>query len=324
MSVPNIAPFNITFRRLAGNPLEDNVYFATLLAAQDYASSPTSIIGQEIKVITTNPADPIQTFEIQRDRTLKLIGSVGGAIEAEIVSTIDVGGVRAGDIVAAGTDNTETWQKLLSPDVHPEIDTFTSTPTAFGLKEVGQVISSVTLTAEVIKGTNNIKSVKIIRMPNTTLTENLSIPNGGDVSITDSVGLDNGVREYRCFVEDTEGLTATSDMKFEFVFPVLVGSVTDAVPSEPTLKALSHVLTGKRNILHAYTHTNQRMCMCVPTTWGLPIVIKDGNGLILSQMLTQTTMTLTFGSHSQSYNVFVFNVSNTVDNYTLNFTFEQE
>jgi len=324
MSSLNLSPVNVTFRRLGTSPLEDRVYFTTLADAQTYAASATALVGQELKVVTANPLDPIQTYEIQRDKTLKLreAGSGDGSIEELIVSATDIGGIRAGDVIHVGTSLTEIWQRLLSPDTYPSITSFTASPTAFGLKEIGQAISTITLTANVVKGTNDISTAKIIRLPNTNspLITN-SNANGGTVTITDPVGIDTGIREYRCQVEDVKGLTAIVDMKFEFVWSAYTGSVSVPNPTAPTIQAMTKHIVKPQNVTHSYTHTGQYMAGAFPTTWGMPTAIRDNNGIDYLDYFTTSTVTLVAGSYAQAYNVFVFSMANTFTNYDLTFHF---
>ena len=323
MSAPTL-PILGQFQRMHVGPIETNTLFVSLVAAQEYASTnPTAYAGQIVKVVTSNPSEPIGVYLIEKNGTLRFIGSEGVSLEENIVSTVDIGGIRVGDIIPMGTLLTEVWQRLLDPDTHPGISLFTATPTPFGLKEVGQTISSVNLSGTIVKGTHDIRLARLIRLPDTLLTENVSIPNGGTVSITDSVGVDNGIREYRCYVEDTTGLTAFTDMRFEFVWPVYVGSINGTTITTPELQLLQKKVVKKSDLAHSYTHANQRMCGCFPVSWGLPSAIKDGNGLSMKQMMRQSNLTFTSGPYSQQYTVFIFDVANTATDYKLTFTFEE-
>jgi len=90
------------FDRLNRAPLETNTIFLTLSAATTYASTGASYPGQEVKVITTNPDDPIVTYEVQRDRTLKLKESGGNvSLDEQVIVTVDIpgSGLQVGDII---------------------------------------------------------------------------------------------------------------------------------------------------------------------------------------------------------------------------------
>jgi len=73
MASPPLSVIPVQFARVNEFPLETNTQFETYVAAEAYALTGPSYPGQEIKVITTNPADPIRTYEIQRDKSLKLV-----------------------------------------------------------------------------------------------------------------------------------------------------------------------------------------------------------------------------------------------------------
>jgi len=268
------------------------------------------------------------------NRTYRFIGSIanedfvpvadGGEplLGSKIAATVDAGGVKTGDSIAAGTPLTEVWKRLLDPAAPPVIVSFTAEPDEFGLKEVGEAISSVTLTVEVEKGENDIRSVHIISLPDTLLTEDLSITDSGTVSITDSVGMDQGIREYRCLVEDVKGITQAAYKKFEFVCPAYTGSVNTATPAVPVLQALDKHLVNKSNVAHSYTHIGKRMCGCFPVEWGMPIAIRDDNGNDYLALFTHTVQEFTLGLHDVDYNVFVYSMANMSDEFQLTFQFK--
>jgi len=323
MSTPPLAPIGIQFHRLDANPLETNTVFPSKSAADAYAAGPTSYPGQEIKVLSSVANAPAMTFEVVTDgtnKTIKLVeaGEGGsGLLEETIVSDVNIGGIRAGDSITVGTLMTEVWQKLLTPAVHPEITSFTSDPAA-GLQSVGTPISSVTLTAEVEKGSGEIDVVKIIKLPSEELLVDKTLINGGTATISDASPMDAGIRVYRCLVEGKDGLTATADLKFEFVCPCYLGSCLTVNPSESEIKSGTAYAVKPQNIGHSYTHVGRRVFGCFPDSWGVPLSIRDGSGLDVSLSLF-TLSTVTIGS--QTYNLFVFNLVNTLTDYILVFNF---
>jgi hypothetical protein len=68
-----IVPLPISFARLNPSALETDTVFTTLAAAKAYASGPTAVVSQVISVVDKSAAVPIAKYEIQRDKSLKLI-----------------------------------------------------------------------------------------------------------------------------------------------------------------------------------------------------------------------------------------------------------
>ena len=68
----SIAPIPIQFQRITSQPLVSDEFFNSMAEAEEYANSVISIVGQDIKVVTDDVADPIKVFQIQRDKSLRL------------------------------------------------------------------------------------------------------------------------------------------------------------------------------------------------------------------------------------------------------------
>jgi hypothetical protein len=74
----SVVPIPVQFDRITAKPLQTNEYFTTLVGAAAYAASPVGLIGQYVHVVTSNPSEPVETYQVQQDRTLVKVGSGSG------------------------------------------------------------------------------------------------------------------------------------------------------------------------------------------------------------------------------------------------------
>jgi hypothetical protein len=296
--------FPLQLRRVNPTPLETDTVFTTYAAAVAYAASAVSYPGQEVKVVPASTSEPIATYEVQLDKTLLAVGSGGGSVEKTIVSQVDVGDIKAGDVITIGTSNTEFLEKLLAQTaLRPGITAFTCAQ-GFGMKAVGTTISSLNLSATVAKTTNNIKSVTIRRLDTGAVLNQLTnIPSGGVIMATDS-GINSGSRTWQVEVEDIQGLVTYAEGSVEFVFPALTGSSTKTSLTQFEMVALDQTLTRKASVTHAHSGSGYIYGL-FPVDWGLPVSINDRSGLSCWTIFDHTVVpSLSFGGVSAPYNQF--------------------
>jgi hypothetical protein len=124
-------------------------------------------------------------------------------------------------------------------------------------------------------------------------------------------------------VEDVNGLSATMDLGYEFVFPAYTGSCATKTPTEPQIKALAKHIVHKQNVSYAYTYANEYPCGVFPDSWGTPLAIRDQNGFLLTSAFTKLPITLTHGSYLQLYNIYMFDTISALTDFTFNFIFEE-
>ena len=193
----------------------------------------------------------------------------------------------------------------------------------FGLRAVGDVVPAINLTATATKTTDQITEVRIVRQPDDTLmATDDTHPNGGVMSYSDSEGIDHGSRTYQAIATDIAGRTAMASGTFEFVFPAFTGVVNSATPTPAQLKALTEHVVRRSSISRSYTTASQRICAAFPVSWGLPTAIRDQNSFAVDAAFNRFTETVELGGYNTEYNVFVFNVANTLVNFGVTFFFE--
>jgi len=156
MSAP-IVEIPVQFQTLNRHTLQTKRHFASMYDMHDYATNdPTAVIGDHLRLVQ-NDVDKgqfIATYEIQFDRTLKLIGSGegGGAEDATELPmgrsfrvTAPHGGLLQDVIITANDDVFSLLQRAFGPVIPPtylmpSLALAGSTPTAGNL-EFGTVIS---------------------------------------------------------------------------------------------------------------------------------------------------------------------------------------
>lgn len=320
----SVAPLPVQFSRITAQPIETNTIFSSVAEAQTYANSPIAIISQAIKVVTPNIDDPIRTFEIQRDRSLKEI-TVGelGMLDHTIVAKQTVGGIREGDSQPEGLTVEERWERLLGNIDRPKITNFSATP-AFGLKEVGVMIHNIIISATIVKTDNNVLGARIVKLPeNIIINENWNMPDGGIITAHDSTGINRGIRTYKVETADVKGFGNCSSNSFEFVYPAIIGSKNKDELTQPEILNLNRILTNRANVDYTSTEMDVHIFAYFPTSWGMPTMIRDQSNLNLMESFQHFTVSsLPFGGDTQNYNG--FRTINRIyrDKYKISFIFE--
>ena len=108
-------------------------------------------------------------------------GSGGGTLGEAVTAVLDVGGITSGTTLSADTTFHDFVDKLLNPFQNPTI-TFSISPS--GKREVGNLVSSVTLTAVVTKKTADIANVKFYTGSTLLDTVTSGVASGGTFTYT--------------------------------------------------------------------------------------------------------------------------------------------
>ena len=212
------------------------------------------------------------------------------------------------------------FEEDITASVGPVIDDFVAVPQP-GIREVGAAIPSISLSANIVRKTNPIIVARIVTLPSTVLAEADNSPEGGAISVIDSEGVDNGVREYQCFVEDDQQFTAAATLRYEFVWPAFIGAVDSPTPNTAILQSLKKYVVKKSSISHNFAMKNKYMCAVFPASWGEIKSIVDPSGHDLTHLFNRSTVELEQGSYSQEYNVYVFSAVNSFDGFLVNLIF---
>lgn len=251
----------------------------------------------------------------------RLIGGVSGGETYKNATpmNISVGGYGVGTSFPTDKTVVEMLDGLLYPYTLPSVS-LSMNPSS-SVKEYGNSISSVILSANITKKSNDI--VKIEYYKNGSLIKtNTSLVNGNSVdTYTDSTGV-NGTTTYSVKLYDSKPNSVTSSSSFTYVYPMYIGSVSNLNPIETDIKAMTKLIKIKGNQSNSYTISSSRFCFAYPTSYGNLTSILDPNGFEMLSSFTKTTSNFTMlDGLSIGYNIYTLNTSTTQSAFTVTYKF---
>jgi hypothetical protein len=188
-----------------------------------------------------------------------------------------------------------------------------------GLREFGDNVASVQLTASTTKRTNPITSVIFRR--NGAIIYNVPVPlaNGGNESYTENTAV-NSNTTFDVIVSDGS-LSSSSSRVFSFVYPFYYGVGAKGLTSVQ-IQALTKSIVTKQNIAAITSPTNQVYYFAYPKSYGVLTSILDKNGFETIGGYTRTEVNFTMLDGTiQVYYVYEFNNNTTQVNFTNTYKF---
>lgn len=258
--------------------------------------------------------------DIQNDITANKLTLIGGSEFSYTNPTPVVqslGGINAGHVFNGESLDT-ILNELLFPYVAPSVSLATAPVSA--LKEFGDTIPSVSLSATTVKKSNLITSVEFLR--NGVSINTVASPNatGGAETYSDSV-LVNSDTSYTVKVGDGTTFSTSNAQTFSFVYPMYVGSVLNT-PNEAEIKAMTKLVQKKADVSKTYTFTGQKFCIAYVQSYGNLTAIKDTNLFEILGDFQKTTVTMTMlDGQSVVYNVYTSNNLADATNFTVQYKF---
>ena len=188
------------------------------------------------------------------------------------------------------------------------------------VKEFGESINSIILTATTAKKFQNITKIEFFRNSVLIDTKNSPNPNGGTESFTSNTLVNNTVT-FKAKVSDAQGY-AENSRTISFVYPFYIGSVSTNNPTETQLKALTRLVKVKGNTTQSFTLTNASFCIAYLKSYGNLISILDQNNFETVGLYNVTTVTIAgLDNNPVDYYVYVLNNLTTQINFTNTFKF---
>lgn len=251
----------------------------------------------------------------------RLIGGVssGETYKNATPMNISVGGYGIGTSFPTDKTVVEMLDGLLYPYTLPSVS-LSMNPSA-SVKEYGNPISSVILSANITKKSNDI--VKIEYYKNGSLIKtNTSLVNGNSVdTYTDSTGV-NSTTTYSVKLYDSKPNSVTSSSSFTYVYPMYIGSVTMLNPTETDIKSMTKKIVTKSNQSMSYTISSSRFCFAYPSSYGNIVSIKDPNNFEMINSFTKTVSTFTMlDGLSVSYNIYTLSGQTSQTGFTVTYSF---
>lgn len=246
-------------------------------------------------------------------------GGSGGTYKNATPMNISVGGYGIGTSFPTDKTIVEMLDGLLYPYTLPSVS-LSMNPSA-SVKEYGNPISSVILSANIIKKSSDI--VKIEYYKNGSLIKtNTSLANGNSVdTYTDSTGV-NSTTTYSVKLYDSKPNSVTSSSSFTYVYPMYIGSLSMLNPTESDVKAMTKRIVTKGNQSISYTISSSRFCFAYPSSYGNIVSIKDPNNFEMINSFTKTVSTFTMlDGLSVSYNIYTLSSQTSQTTFTVTYSF---
>lgn len=227
--------------------------------------------------------------------------------------------------IAAGTtfDNmplNELLTNLLYPYIAPAVS-FSANPGA-ATREFGNPIESIVLTAKTTKKSKPITEVKFYE--GNTVIETVAKPNAGGGTETFTVTKPVAANtSFKAIVGDGQTTTTSNAVSYTFVYPIYVGDVKAATPTDDDIKGMEKlVITKPATRAKTYTVTDARFCIAYPASYGdLKSVLDSNQFEILGDFVKEKREITGLDGTAQQYNVYTFKNVVTMENFTVTYKF---
>lgn len=226
-------------------------------------------------------------------------------------STIDFGGIKTGYLPPEdGINVLELLDKAMHPYIYtaPRIS-FSISPSTT-LYELGFVISTLTLNANVTKGIEEITEVGILQSGTVLETSNTSF----------SKTLTNirSNTSFSAYVTDGVQRVNSNTIGINFINPIYVGNVVNVTEEE--IKNMTKKIVNVSSQSFTYNIDTKRMCIAVPSGWNLKSVI-DPNNFNITSSFVKTTVNITcLDGIAKPYSVYYSDYTSQ-SNFTVKFNF---
>ena len=233
-------------------------------------------------------------------------------ITEEFTSNVSVGGVKEGTTFAEGVSCTHMFKSILIAKIPPKVTLEISPPTE--LYEKGESVSNITMTATLVKNTDDITECKFLVGGTVVDTVTGSaIQKGGTVSYTYS----GTVTANTTFsVEVTDGENIVTDSKtITFIAPYYYGvSETNSIVD---VSNLTKRIDGKENQTVLYTANGEYVIFMYDATYPDLIEIEDINGFNYLGSFVKSLTTI----GNNAYKVYISTYPTTNNNFEYTFKF---
>lgn len=213
---------------------------------------------------------------------------------------------------------TEALDVLFNIQDQPPVVSLSVSP-ASGLREYGDTVSGVTLSAYTTKKTNPITSVSFRRNGTTINIVSTPLANGGTEVYTDNTEVNDNTT-FSVIVSDGN-LSATASRVFSFVYPFYWGVGAKSLTPQQ-IQSLTKSITTKNNKTVTTSPVNQVYYFAYPSVYGDLSSILDQNGFETIDGYTKRIENFTMLDNTiQEYFVYEFNSLTTQTDFTNTYKF---
>ena len=222
-------------------------------------------------------------------------------------STISVGGIPLG-YTSSGISIVELIDNMLHPYKAPSI-TLSISPNTI-LYELGNTVSSLTISTNITQGSGSIESVNILKN-NTVISSGTTNIESTQTNIRENV-------TYSATVSDGTTTVNSNVININFINPIYIGSLSEV--SASNIKAMTKRVVKVSNQNYIYNITNKRMCIAIPSGWTLKTII-DTNGFDITKSFTKSTINIyCLDGVTRPYTVY-YSEPTSQNNFTVKFNF---
>lgn len=272
-------------------------------------------VGQPLAHLYRDPDNKVKMF-----LTIGLIDDASGPTSYQIIANdvelkelahytnaeplvTGLGGLKAGQ-----TFNDVSYEQMFTDLLYPYIEPliYISTSVASGVKELGTTLTGNIVTATTTKKSKQIKGVKFFLNNSEILNVATPKPLGGTETYN-SINIVGNTTFLAKVSDDLINWVSSGSISYTFIHPAYIGKVAASVsvPTQNDVKALTKKVQTPGNISNAFTLSNERMCLAVPTGWTISSII-DPNGFNIIDSFTKQELTVQcLNGDNISYNVYI-------------------
>jgi hypothetical protein len=186
------------------------------------------------------------------------------------------------------------------------------------VREKGNAITSLLLTATTTKTLNNITSVQFFKDASLIYNEPSPIANGGTQPYTYATPFAD-TATFSATVGDGTG-TNTASLTYTYVYPYYYGSGAESLTAAQVAALTKNIIIESTSKAVTFNATNQVFYFAYPAIYGVLTSILDPNGFeIISGFTLRTENIAGLDGNAIGYNIYELNNSVTQSSYTVTF-----
>jgi len=273
--------------------------------------------GQILEYLKDNTNNPeLYSWNELRKKWIPISGGGGNVTyQNSNPMSIAVGGFSVGTNFVEEKTIQEMLDGLLYPYIAPTANLGTTVST---IQELGTNLASIQLNATMTKKSNDITKIEYYK--NGSLVNSKDNPSLSE-SYVDSTGI-NSNTTYMIKVYDSKPNTVSSNLSFNYIYPMYIGNVDVINPTEADVKGMIKKLVTKASQSLSYNISNSRFCFVFPTSYGSLTSIKDPNNFEMLSAFTKTTSNFTMlDGKSIPYNIYTLSMPTSQTSFTITYIF---
>jgi hypothetical protein len=278
--------------------------------------------GLNVEGTITQPLPSIiQSWDLEKEaflqEVLKNNTNVTYSTTTPIPSTL--GGISTGRTYT-NAKISDVLNDLLYPYIAPTITL--SASISGGIREYGNPITSLDLTAITIRHTSPITSLCFYR--DGVSINNVATPNpNGETKLFTETNVINTNCTFTGKVSDGTQTITSNTISYTFVYPMYIGNLSSTIPNETEIKTLEKKVVTKSNITKSYTVSDSRFCFAYPTSYASSLTsIKDANGFEIIDSFTKQTLNMTMlDGNIINYTVYISTLPTTQTSFSVSYIF---